>query len=72
MTHNSTETVNHIPFTRDAAAGFMLGGLGGIIAFSFSYILVCFGLSSLRARRQRRREQRQLMELIHMMDLSES
>ncbi|GKU00657.1 hypothetical protein FLAG1_02319 [Fusarium langsethiae] len=75
MTHNSTETHqpgNHLPFTRDAAAGFMLGALGGIVGFSFSYLVACFSVSALRARRLRRREQRELTELIEMMAFSES
>ncbi|RGP72685.1 hypothetical protein FLONG3_6693 [Fusarium longipes] len=62
---------DHLPFTRDAAAGFILGVLGGIIAFCVSYLVVCFTLSTLRARRRRRREQRQLMELIRMMESSD-
>ncbi|UZP42641.1 hypothetical protein NXS19_010457 [Fusarium pseudograminearum] len=75
MAHNSTETLqpgNHAPFTRDAAAGFVLGALGGIIGFSFSYLVVCFGLNALRSRRLRQREQRELLELIEMMGRSDS
>jgi hypothetical protein len=76
MTHESTDIPQpgdgHLPFTRDAAAGFMLGALGGIIAFSISYLIVCFTLSTLRARRRRQREQRELMELIEMMEASDS
>ncbi|KAM0245356.1 hypothetical protein ACHAP5_005439 [Fusarium lateritium] len=46
-------------FSRDAGAGFILGSLGGIIAFCMSYLLVCFLLSTARARRQRIRRQQQ-------------
>ncbi|KAF4341999.1 hypothetical protein FBEOM_4049 [Fusarium beomiforme] len=42
-------------FSRDAGAGFLLGGLGGVVGFGISYILVCFIVSTVRARRQRNR-----------------
>jgi hypothetical protein len=44
-------------FSRDAGAGFMLGGLGGVIGFAISYCIVCFISSIVRARRQRNRRQ---------------
>ncbi|KAF5553891.1 hypothetical protein FPHYL_8571 [Fusarium phyllophilum] len=44
-------------FSRDAGAGFMLGGLGGVIGFAISYCIVCFIMSVVRARRQRNRRQ---------------
>ncbi|KAF4443281.1 hypothetical protein FACUT_1503 [Fusarium acutatum] len=44
-------------FSRDAGAGFMLGGLGGIVGFVISYCIVCFIMSVVRARRQRNRRQ---------------
>jgi hypothetical protein len=48
-------------FSRDAGAGFILGGLGGVIAFCMSYLLVCFLLSTARARRQRLRQQQTML-----------
>jgi hypothetical protein len=44
-------------FSRDAGAGFILGGLGGVIGFAISYCIVCFIMSVVRARRQRNRRQ---------------
>ncbi|RFN44247.1 hypothetical protein FIE12Z_11494 [Fusarium flagelliforme] len=75
MTHLNITTPGpdkgHLAFTRDSAAGFMLGAVGGIVAFVLSYLAVCFTVSNLRARRQRQREERELMELIEMMELSD-
>ncbi|KAF5980556.1 hypothetical protein FBULB1_5155 [Fusarium bulbicola] len=42
-----------VGFSRDAGAGFMLGSLGGVIGFAISYCIVCFIMSTVRARRQR-------------------
>ncbi|KAF4967526.1 hypothetical protein FSARC_4911 [Fusarium sarcochroum] len=51
--------VNGLPpgFSRDAGAGFVLGALGGIIGFAMSYMIVCFFVSTARARREHSRRQ---------------